>query len=290
MKTSSKVRTRNQIMRRRSNVIPVSAVIVTKNEEQRIGRCLAALEGFGEIVVVDSNSADRTCEIAAQAGVRVENFTWNGVYPKKRQWCLDNMAFKYDWIFFIDADEAMTPELRREMADLFALGTPGCAGYFVQGAYHWCGKLLHHGLRNNKLCLIDRRKIEFPVIDDLGMPGMGEMEGHYQPVLNSAYKNERIGRLKNPLVHYACEDKEGWTRRHERYADWEVAMNKKRAWPGDVSALRSLAKRVFRAMPFRPFVAFLHSYVLKGGVLDGAAGLDFALSRASYYRMIRARS
>ncbi len=277
-------------MRRRSNVIPVSAVIVTKNEEQRIVRSLAALEGFGEVIIVDSSSTDRTCEIAAQAGARAENFIWNGKYPKKRQWCLDHLTLKYDWVFFIDADEVITPELRREMADLFSRGAPDCAGYFVQGAYHWRGRLLRHGLRNNKLCLIDRRKIEFPVIDDLDMPGMGEMEGHYQPVLKSAYKNERIGRLKNPLVHYACEDREGWARRHERYADWEVAMNKKRAWPRDVSAGRSLAKRIFRVLPFRPFVAFAHSYFLKGGILDGTAGFDFALSRLIYYRMIRARS
>ncbi len=290
MKISSEASIQNPIMQRRNNVIPVSAVIVTKNEEQRIARCLAALEGFGEIVVVDSNSTDRTYEIAAQAGARVETFTWNGAYPKKRQWCLDHLTLKYDWVFFIDADEVMMPELHDEMADLFSGSAPDCAGYFVQGAYHWRGKLLRHGLRNNKLCLLDRRKIEFPVIDDLDMPGMGEMEGHYQPVLKSEYKNEFIGRLKNPLVHYACEDREGWLRRHERYADWEVAMNKKRAWPGDVSAARAMAKRVFRFIPFRPTAAFLHSYVLKGGVLDGAAGFDFALSRLTYYRMIRARA
>ncbi len=269
--------------------IPISVLVVTKNEERNIKRCLSALSGFGEVIVVDSNSTDETQKVSEECGARVENFIWDERYPKKRQWCLDNLSLKYDWAFFVDADEVVTEDLKDELCGLFR-SEPPCAGYFVRGRYHWRDKVLRYGLRNNKLCLLDRRKVMFPVVDDLGVPGMGEIEGHYQPVLKDSYKDAQIGQLENSLLHYAYEDQESWSRRHERYADWEVAMNKKGAWPGEVSAGRSLAKRLFRALPFRPAIAFLHSYVFKGGVLDGRAGFDFALSRLIYYRMIRARS
>ncbi|GJL86155.1 MAG: glycosyl transferase [Micavibrio sp.] len=247
------------------------------------------MSAFNEIIVVDSNSIDATQKISAECGARVENFSWDGRYPKKRQWCLDHLSLKNNWVFFVDADEVVTQELTDEIASLFE-GEPPCAGYFVQGRYHWQNKMLRYGLRNNKLCLLDRRKVCFPVIDDLDMPGMGEIEGHYQPVLRDVCKGEPIGQLKSALLHYAYEDKESWLRRHERYADWEVAMNKKRAWPGEVSTTRSLIKGLFRAIPFRPTIAFLHSYLFKGGIFDGRAGFDFALSRLIYYRMISSRS
>ncbi|MCC7304812.1 MAG: glycosyltransferase family 2 protein [Alphaproteobacteria bacterium] len=262
--------------------IPVSVIITTRNEERRIGKCLAALGDFDEIVVADSGSTDRTKEIAAEYGATAVNFTWNGAYPKKRQWCLDNLSLKHNWVFFVDADEIITPELVQEIAALDFRA----AGYFVRGRYLFSGKTLRHGLSNNKLVLLDRRKVEFPVINDIGLPGMGEMEGHYQPVLKKEYQKERIGQLKNAMLHDAYDDSAQWQARHERYAAWERGMNERRAWPGDPKVLRALLKKIFRALPLRPVIAFLHCYILKLGFMDGAAGFRFAASRYFYYRLI----
>ncbi|MCB1532940.1 MAG: glycosyltransferase family 2 protein [Alphaproteobacteria bacterium] len=259
--------------------IPLSVLVATKNEAPRIARCLEALKDFAEIVVIDSASTDGTAEIAAANGARVVNFEWAGSYPKKRQWCLDILDLAHDWVFFVDADEVVTSALVEELRDMdFA-----AAGYFVRGQYVFRGRVLKHGLKNNKLALFDRRRIEFPVVDDLDIEGMGEIEGHYQPVLKAGHEREEIGQIEAPLLHYAYEDEQGWRARHARYARWEIEMDKRNAWPGDAR----LSKRLFKALPFRWGVAFLHSYFLKGGVLDGRAGLDFARSRASYYRMIR---
>jgi glycosyltransferase involved in cell wall biosynthesis len=261
--------------------IPVTVIVATRNEAARIEKCLRPLQDFAEIIVVDSGSRDRTKEIAA-GFAKVVDFAWDGRYPKKRQWCLESLQLLHDWVFFVDADEIVTPALVEEIRNLDFRK----AGYFVRGLYVVDGVPLKFGLTNNKLALMDGRKMEFPVVDDLGLPGMGEIEGHYQPVLKKEYSHEKIGQLKHGLLHDACDDEGAWLARHERYAVWEREMNRRKAWPGDVKRSRVLAKIIFRAMPFRPAVAFLHCYVVKLGFLDGRRGFRFARSRYRYYKMI----
>jgi glycosyltransferase involved in cell wall biosynthesis len=111
--------------------IPVAAVIVTKNEGPRLERCLAALSDFAEIFIVDSGGGKATDEIAKKYEAQYVRFTWNGLYPKKRQWCLENLPLTCDWVFFIDADEVVTRALLAEIKTLDFKA----AEYFVQGAY-----------------------------------------------------------------------------------------------------------------------------------------------------------
>lgn len=264
------------------NKIPISVIIVTKNEAQRIAATLSALSGFEDIWVVDSKSRDATRDIAFQQGAQVVNYTWDGQYPKKRQWVLENCSLKYERIFFVDADEIVTPDLVSEIASL----DWQCAGYFIKGRYMSGGKILRYGLHNNKLCLFDRRKIEFPVVDDLDLEGMGEIEGHYQPMLKAGHEREAIGQLLTPILHDALDDMQSWRTRHLRYAKWEAGMNKKNTWPRDPKVLRQILKIIFRGMPFRDLVAFIHCYVFALGFLDGRAGYEFAKRRGAYYRMI----
>ena len=173
-------------------------------------------------------------------------------------------------------------ELLREIESL-NLAASEAAGYFVRGRYVWHGRALRYGLSNNKLVLINKRKIEFPVVDDLGLAGMGEMEGHYQPVLKNGFEGAALGQIEAMMDH---DIDAGWTARHLRYAMWEAGMNARGAWPVDPQVLREAMKRVFRRLPFRGLVAFMHCYVVKRGFMDGAAGFDFARSRGRYYRMI----
>ena len=264
--------------------LPISVIIATRNEENRIARALEALgNSFGEIWVVDSQSSDKTKEIASSfLGVRVVDFVWNGAYPKKRQWCLDNLDLGYEWVLFIDADEYITPQMIRELKKMPLSG----AGYFITGAYIFEGRSLRFGLKNNKLALINRHKMMFPVVDDLDISGMGEIEGHYQPVLKSGYKNEPIGQIKNGLYHDAYGDVRAWKERHERYASWEIEMDRRWAWPQETSLYRRVLKRLFKNFPWRGNIALLHSYILKLGFLDGPRGWRFARTRKTYYDMI----
>ncbi len=268
-----------------SRTIPLSVIVATRNEQEAIGPCLSALERFDEIVVVDSGSTDQTASISEALGAQVVPFVWDGRYPKKRQWCLDTLTLRHDWVFFVDADEIVPAALTDEIAALFAPGSPPQPAYFVEGLYVWRGKTLRHGLRNAKIALFDRRSMRFPVVDDLAFPGMGEMEGHYQPVPKTP-GSAHIGRLRTPLLHHACPDRAAWDARHARYALWEAEMTTRGAWPPDPVPFRNHLKRLFRFLPRRDIVAFIHSFVWKKGFLDGAAGLDFALARAAYYRAI----
>ena len=261
--------------------IPASVLISTKNEAGCLARCLASLSGFDEIVVIDSGSTDDTVLIAQSFGARVVPFAWNGQYPKKRQWCLDHLTLAHEWIFFVDADEVIPPALTAEIET--TLLSPAHDGYFVDGLYVMNDHVLRHGLRNSKLVLFKRHAFAFPVVHDLDIPGMGEMEGHYQPV---PVAGASMGRLANPMLHYAYESGEDWQSRHARYASWEAGMNKADAWPVDPVPLRQLMKVLFRRLPCRGMIAFLHSYIYKRGFLDGAAGFALARDRYHYYTLV----
>jgi glycosyltransferase involved in cell wall biosynthesis len=261
--------------------IPVSVLISARNVGSCIAACLAVLSPFDEVVVIDSGSTDDTVLIAQSFGARVVTFTWNGQYPKKRQWCLDHLNLAHEWIFFVDADEVVTPQLIAEISAVMT--APTYDGYFVDGLYVINNRVLRHGLKNSKITLFHRRKFSFPVVNDLDIFGMGEMEGHYQPV---PVAGTSIGHLKAPLLHYAYNSGEDWVSRHNRYAQWEAGMNARDAWPVDPVPVRQQMKTLFRQLPCRGLIAFLHAYILKAGFLDGAAGFTLARDRYRYYTLV----
>lgn len=122
--------------------IPVSVVVMTKNEERNIAKCLKALVEFDEVFVVDSNSTDATCSIATAMGARVSNFQWDGKYPKKKQWCLEQLPFTHPVVLYVDADEEMTPGLAAEIREVlprFAAGPAAlsCPSTTCSAAKSW---------------------------------------------------------------------------------------------------------------------------------------------------------
>lgn len=262
----------------------ISVIVLTKNEEKRIARCLKPLSTeFSDIRVVDSASDDDTVRIAKGFGAQVSDFHWNGKYPKKYQWSLEYLDGLNDWVLFVDADEIVTPEL---IAELDGLSLQG-AGYYIPSRYSVDGQVLRYGLVNKKLCLLNRHKMIFPVVNDLDIAGgVGEIEGHYQPVRRNYFRQEKIGGLRSFMIHEALEDERTWVRKHERYAHWEAEMDRRAAWPHDPSMVRHVMKSVFKALPWRSGIAFLHSYIWRLGVLDGKAGFKLAKSRYLYYRRI----
>lgn len=265
--------------------IPVSVIVATRNEEKNIKRCLAAISRFDEVIVVDSHSTDATVEIAKSLGADSILFSWNGQYPKKRQWCLDTIPLKYDRVLFVDADEEVTNDLADEIASL----DWSCAGYYIDGLYVVDGRVLKFGMRNRKLCLLDRRLMEFPVVDDLNIPGMGEIEGHYQPVLKKGAVRPSIRRLASPILHYAFDDMDRWQARHAGYALWEYSMNQNKAYPDDPSSLRQIIKHIYRHIPFKGSLFFAYHYFLKGGFLEGAQNYRLTLHKKKYYDAITDR-
>ncbi|MBL4589286.1 MAG: glycosyltransferase family 2 protein, partial [Alphaproteobacteria bacterium] len=185
-----------------------------------------------------------------------------------------------------DADELMFPDITQEISQL--LRTPDIkqyAGFFVRGGYIWDGQQLKHGLKNNKIVLLHKHRMEYPIINDLGCKIMGEIEGHYQPIPKD--QKYKIGQLKTKIDHYAFVDMDDWTKRHQKYAAWEAFMITNKAYPIDPSYRRQCCKNLFRKLPFRGIIAFLHSYILKMGIIDGVAGWNFAKTRYEYYKLVR---
>lgn len=258
--------------------IPVSAIVVTRNEEKNIARCLRSLERFDEVIVIDSDSTDKTPDIAHECGANVVQFAWNGEYPKKRQWTLDTVPIKHRHVFFIDADEEATPALCDEIAAL-DLQAPG---YFVRGLYVVRGAVLRHGMHNKKLCLFDRTKMAFPVVDDLDMPGMGEIEGHYQPVFRDGCGG-KIPTLKAAVLHYALTDPARYTSRHDGYREWQKQMQARNAYPQDPVFYRQWLKKFYRLMPGKNLFLLIYFYVIRLGLLEYKNNIAIFREKRKYH-------
>lgn len=263
------------------NKIPVSVLIQTKNEENGIVSCLTALDEFDEVIVVDSNSTDRTAELAKEAGATVINFTWDGKFPQKKQWMLTEVDTRNEWLLIMDADEFPTPELAAELRAIAEDPAEVRVAFDVPVAYHFAGADLKYGHRVVKRTFLRRGMNAYPNIDLLHFPGMGEQEAHYQPEAFGP-----VGRTNALLVHNDRDPVRTWFDRHNRYSDWEASIRIHPDTRGSVRRSKSSQGRRFDAVPFKPLVFFLYSYVLRRGFLDGRPGFDYALGLSMYYWQI----
>ena len=105
-------------MKKVSN-IPVSLLIPCKNEEVNLDRCIKSVDWADEIFVVDSQSSDKTPEIAQKHGAKVVQFKYQGGWPKKKNWALENLPFSNEWVLILDADECLPPESKDEIKNFF---------------------------------------------------------------------------------------------------------------------------------------------------------------------------
>ena len=265
-----------------TRISKISVIVLTKNEEAGLGNTLEKLKGFDEVIVVDSLSDDRTVEIAQAHGARVVDFAWNGQYPKKKQWALENAGTKNKWVLLLDADEFPSVSLVKELAALQRTldGTTDGA-YDINLLYRFAGKYLRYGHVVTKRSLLHVERASFPVIDDLDAPGIREVEGHYQPEVFAP-----IGKLKNRIVHDDRDPVSSWFARHNRYSDWEAHLRMNEELRRDIASKRTLKGKVFDAVPFKPVLFFGYAYVARAGFLDGRAGFDYATALATYYWQI----
>lgn len=265
--------------------IPVSVVVMTKDNAKELPACLEALQGFSEVFVVDSSSQDDSASIAKGYGANVVSFSWNGLYPKKKQWCLDNLPFSHEWIFTCDVDEIVTPAFCDELQKRVNKGSQ-IDGFFIQARHEINGKILKYGMKNKKLALFKKGVFTYPILNDLTFEGSFEVEGHYQPQPTKA--RVKIETIHAPLIHMNMANENDYDRRHNLYALWEAHMTIHKCWPKDPIWWRDTFKRVMRVNPLRPLLIFLYSFVFKVGFLDGGAGYAYALKKARYAAQVQA--
>src|SRR5580700_5336197 len=198
--------------------LPVSVIIAARNEAKNLPRCLQALKDVGEIYVIDSRSADETVEIARSHGAHVVQFHYQGGWPKKRQWAMESLPLAYDWIFLVDADEALTPELALEIRE--AIQNPDCDGYYIALRMFFLGRELRHsGASFYKLSLFRRGKGRFECRLKDQDASMADMEVHEHTVVIG-----RTAQLKNLIVHHNAESLSRSIQKHDEYSNWEARV------------------------------------------------------------------
>jgi glycosyltransferase involved in cell wall biosynthesis len=258
--------------------LPVSAIVGARNEEKNLPRCLESLREIGEVYVIDSQSTDATPEIARTFGAKVVQFHYQGGWPKKRQWAMENLPLENDWILLVDADEALTPELADEIRR--AIQNPGANGYYVSLQMHFLGRVLRHGDANFwKLALFRRNKGRYECRLREQDMSMADIEVHEHIVVDGSTR-----RLKNPLIHHNVESLSRYIQKHDEYSNWEARVllqgeqNAGELTPSlfgtQAQRRRWLKKRVY-ALPGSPVLLFFYRYFLRLGFLDGVPGLIY---------------
>ena len=264
----------------------ISVLVPTLNECRNIADCLGSVSWSEDVVVVDSGSREGTLEAARASGARIVDFMWNGQLPKKKNWALENVPWKNEWLLILDADERVTPELAEEIQA--TVRQPAADGYFINRRFMFMGQWIKHcGYYPSwNLRLFRHRQGRYERLHG-GDTGSGDNEVHEHVVLNGA-----TAYLKNEMLHFAYPDIYTWIEKHNRYSNWEAQVevmgrgaDREAQDIGSRLARRRALREWSRRMPFRPTSRFLYSYILKRGFLDGYAGYVFCRLLASYEMM-----
>jgi glycosyltransferase involved in cell wall biosynthesis len=268
--------------------VPVSIIVPIKNEAANLPRCLGSVQWADEIFVIDSQSTDNSPRIAQQHGARVEQFHFSGTWPKKKNWALENLPFKNDWVFILDADEVLPPEAEKEFAA--AIGNAeDIAGYWINRRFFFLGRWLRHAYYPNWNLRLFRHSLgRYEKLTDR-QTDSGDNEVHEHVVVKGP-----TSRLRCEMDHYAFPSIDIFIEKHNRYSNWEArvaAEGKDRGMLAHehVDLKRSL-KRFAKRLPFRPLLRFLYIYVWQKGFLDGREGYYFARLHATYEFLIVAKT
>ena len=271
---------------------PLSVLVPVKNEAANLRDCLGSVSFAREIVVVDSGSTDATQAIAEAAGARVVQFVWNGKFPRKKNWALQNVPWQHEWVLIVDADERITPELQREIrkaicrsrVDGFCLNR---RFWFLDGWINHCGYFPSWNMRLFRHWLGRYEQVE---TGDNFLSGDNEVHEHVLLHGQAEY-------LATPMEHYPYPDIATFLQKHKRYSAWEAAVSKKlyertrekilRATPfGTAVERKRWLKKVAMKAPFRPGLRFVYHYLWKQGFRDGYRGWLLCRLLARYERMI----
>ena len=264
--------------------VPVSILVPIKNEAANLPRCLRSVAWADEVFVVDSQSTDGSQRIAQEFGATVAQFQFNGTWPKKKNWALENLPFKHEWVFILDADEVLPPEAEAEFVKIVADPNHNLAGYWINRRFMFMGKWLRHAYYPNwNLRLFKHRLGRYEKLTDV-YTASGDNEVHEHVFVEGS-----TGHLSSEMDHYAFPSVDVFVEKHNRYSNWEARVALDRFLRGsqntlqsDAVGLRRKLKLLSQRLPFRPTLRFLYVYLWQRGFLDGREGYYFARLHGFY--------
>jgi len=261
--------------------LPVSVLILTKNEEQNLPGCLQSVSWADEIHVYDSFSEDATIAIARDHGALITQRVFDN-WAEHQNWGLRNIAFKHPWVFYLDADERVTTALVQGIAQAIEKPDSYVAFQILRRDF-FQGCALTHVQTS-------------PYYQRLFRPEKMRYERLVNPV---SLPDGPVGKVEGFLNHFPfSKGISQWLERHNSYSSFEARqiMNnrlshsgfslKKAVSSSDFHEKRFHQKEIFYRLPARPLVKFCLLYFLKRGFLDGKGGLTYAVLQSIYEYMI----
>jgi len=262
----------------------IAVIILTLNEAPNLPHALGSVSGWArEIIVVDSNSTDDTVDIATRAGCRVVLHEFED-YAKQRNFALEGIPINASWVFFMDADEWLTEELKSEISGIVA-SQRSENGFFVKWRMMWMGTWVRRGYYPTWILRMFRR-------------GAGRCEN--RAVNEHMVVDGPIGYLENDFVHQDRKGLDHWIRKHVDYATREAAELLRldevgrrgelelKFWGSQAQRKRWLRYRVWNRLPplVRPFLYFAYRVILRGGILDGPRAFTYHVLHAFWFHFL----
>lgn len=258
-----------------------SIYILTHNEEIDIAACIESAQLSDDIIVVDSYSCDRTVEIAQRYRVRLVQHAFES-HGKQRTWMLREVPTQHDWVYILEADERMTPDLFRECLE--ATKSDRYIGYYVAERVMFMNRWIRYSTQypRYQLRLFRKNRVWF---DDYGHTEREVCDGE-------------TGFLQETYPHYTCsKGLSRWIDKHNRYSSDEAAETLRQLQQGSIDwhklffgktevERRRTLKDLSLRLPFRPLIRFLYMYFILKGCLDGKAGFAWCTLQAFYEYLI----
>ena len=261
--------------------IPLSVVVLARDEEQNLDRCLAALLFADEVVVVDDRSVDRTVSVALSRGARVVSHEMES-FADQRNWAMNSAGLRNSWVLHLDADEVVTDELARELSGRIPGAGPGTAGFYLA-----------------RKTMLNDCWLRFSATYPVYVPRVVHKDrvryeafGHGERVAQATGAFEY---LRHPCLHYNfSKGWSDWFDRHNRYSSREAEriaagigrLDISGCWSRDPVRRRASLRALSFRIPCRALLRFGYVYFLRFGFLDGRAGLTYAVLQSIYETMI----
>lgn len=261
-------------------MIPITVIILTFNEEANIRFALNSLKEFtNEVFIVDSFSTDNTLNNVREFTDKIYQNPWEN-WAAQRNWALDNLPISNEWVFFLDADEQITPEFWEKLEKTIKDGNINLAGINVRFAFYFLGRPLRFAYESLPVMRIIRH---------------GRARWQAEGAREYAYVDGEVKTIETRLLHRDRKSLAEWVNKQTRNALKEAgsaevsAQRPARAASTTERPLRRLLRYgVWDRLPrlWRSFAYFFYRYIIRGGFMDGKAGFAYCFLHGLWYKML----